>query len=169
MSADWSNSGDYWGNTPTYDQPTYDQPTYDQPTYSNTGYDNSGYDTGSGGPVAPTQSTSSQVYPDGQGGYTDINGSQVDSTGQPITYGTNGDQYDSNGNIINKANPYAMTGTDQTVSPGGTDQNGNPTDAQGNPQGNPQGSHKVLVELHKTLHLVIQINKVNKQVLLIHI
>ena len=139
MSADWGNSGDYWGNTPTYDQPTYDQPTYSNTGYDNSGYDNSGYDTGSGGPVAPTQSTSSQVYPDGQGGYTDINGSQVDSTGQPITYGTNGDQYDSNGNIINKANPYAMTGNDQTVSPGGTDQNGNPTDAQGSPQGSPQG------------------------------
>ena len=102
--------------------------------------DTYGTDWGDNTPVAPdntdygyTPSTDTGVYPDGSGGYTDINGNQVDSTGQPITYGTNGDQYDSNGNIINKATPYQMTPTDQTITPGGYDANGNPLDVNGNP------------------------------------
>ena len=78
-------------------------------------------------------SNNSQVYPDGYGGYTDINGNQVDSTGQPISYDSNGNQIDSNGNIINQASPYDYTSQDQTIAPGGYDANGNPLDANGNP------------------------------------
>ena len=129
MSADWGSLFDWGGDTGSTD---YSAPVTD---YSNYDYSQPTYDTSSS-PVAPTDTSAPQVYPDGQGGFTDINGNQVDSTGQPITYGSNGDQYDSNGNIINKASPFQQTANDQTISPdqqpAGYDVNGNPIDSNGN-------------------------------------
>ena len=88
--------------------------------------------------IDPTPSTSAytgvQVYPDGNGGYTDINGNMVDSTGQPLKYDSSGQLIDSNGNVVGQA-PGADSGNvnNKTFIPGAnnTDAAGNPIDPSG--------------------------------------
>jgi hypothetical protein len=83
---------------------------------------------GGGGPVSPTQ-----VYPDGSGGFTDINGNPVSSSGDPLTYDSNGNLTNGAGDTVKTAQPYTPSSGDQTITPGGTDANGNILDAAGKP------------------------------------
>jgi hypothetical protein len=114
----------------------------DTGSWDNTGGDSQNYGVtdpsswGDQSPIAPTNTSSdSGVYPDpgSPTGYSDINGNQVDSTGQPVNYDSSGQLIDSNGNVIGQAGAYQTGPNDQTITPGGTDANGNPLDANGNP------------------------------------
>ena len=58
------------------------------------------------------------VYPDGNGGFTDIFGNPVTATGQPLTYDSNGNLIDSNGNV------YQYTPTIDNTPPTNTNTGG---------------------------------------------
>ena len=58
------------------------------------------------------------VYPDGNGGFTDIFGNPVTATGQPLTYDSKGNLIDSNGNV------YQYTPTIDNTPPTNTNTGG---------------------------------------------
>ena len=85
-------------------------------------YDPSTQNSGVSNSSDPISGQSQNVYPDGNGGWTNLNGDQVDpKTGNTLTYLANGDLYDpTTKTVVNSATPYVASSQDTNIIPGDT-------------------------------------------------